>query len=87
MISRSPTRPIRPARSGSTIQQYFDGVLRAVWDFHIGGYQPARKWLKDRKGRELDFNDIRHYQRIIKSLALTLDIMDAIDGVEFLPEG
>ena len=36
-------------------QQYFDNVPLLAWEFYIGGYQPAQKWLKDRKGRELSF--------------------------------
>jgi len=59
--------------------QYFDGVPRIAWDFHIGGYQPAQKWLKDRKGRALTYDDIRHYQRIIKILAETDRIMRTIE--------
>lgn len=45
------------------------------WGFPIGGYQPAQKWLKDRKGRALSYDDIRHYQKIIKILAETDRIM------------
>jgi transcriptional regulator with XRE-family HTH domain len=41
--------------------QGFAGVSAIAWDFHIGGYQPAQKWLKDRKGRALSYDDIRHY--------------------------
>ncbi|GGY95197.1 hypothetical protein GCM10011614_07370 [Novosphingobium colocasiae] len=59
--------------------QYFDGVPAIAWDFHIGGYQPAQKWLKDRKGRALTYDDIRHYQRIIKILAETDRIMRTIE--------
>lgn len=59
--------------------QYFDGVPAIAWDFHIGGYQPAQKWLKDRKGRALTYDDIRHYQRIIKILVETDRIMREID--------
>ncbi len=59
--------------------QYFDNVPAVAWDFHIGGYQPAQKWLKDRKGRTLSYDDIRHYQRIIKILAETDRIMRAIE--------
>jgi predicted helicase len=55
--------------------QYFDGVPLIAWDFHIGGYQPMQKWLKDRKGRALTYDDIRHYQRIVKILAETDRIM------------
>lgn len=59
--------------------QYFDGVPLIAWDFHIGGYQPAQKWLKDRRGRALTYDDIRHYQRIIKILTETDRIMRTIE--------
>ena len=58
--------------------QGFDGVSEIAWSFHIGGYQPAQKWLKDRKGRALSFDDIRHYQKIIKILSETDRIMKTI---------
>ncbi|MCK0099843.1 hypothetical protein MWU38_10660 [Qipengyuania sp. S6317L1] len=58
--------------------QYFADVPPVSWDFPIGGYQPAQKWLKDRKGRQLSFDDIRHYQKIIKILAETDRIMEGI---------
>ena len=59
--------------------QYFDNVPLISWEFYIGGYQPAQKWLKDRKGRELSFDDLRHYQKIIKILSETDRIMKTID--------
>ena len=59
--------------------QRFEGVPQIAWDFYIGGYQPARKWLKDRKGRTLSFADIQHYQRIIKVLTETHRIMGEIE--------
>ena len=59
--------------------QYFDNVPAVAWGFPIGGYQPAQKWLKDRKGRALSFDDIRHYQKIIKILAETDRIMREIE--------
>ncbi len=55
--------------------QHFQDVPRIAWEFFIGGYQPAQKWLKDRKGRDLSFDDIRHYQKIIKILSETDRIM------------
>lgn len=58
--------------------QYFEGVPRVAWEFHIGGYQPAQKWLKDRKGRALLFDDVLHYRKIIKILCETDRIMKAI---------
>uniref|UniRef100_UPI0028BECAC8 type ISP restriction/modification enzyme n=1 Tax=Sphingobium sp. TaxID=1912891 RepID=UPI0028BECAC8 len=59
--------------------QYFENVPAIAWDFPIGGYQPAQKWLKDRKGRALSYDDIRHYQRIIKILAETDRLMRQIE--------
>ena len=58
--------------------QCFENVPRVAWEFYIGGYQPAQKWLKDRKGRTLSFDDIRHYQKIIKILSETDRIMKTI---------
>jgi predicted helicase len=58
--------------------QYFEGVPQTAWEFHIGGYQPAQKWLKDRKGRALSFDDVMHYQKIIKILCETDRIMNEI---------
>jgi hypothetical protein len=58
--------------------QYFDNAPAVSWDFYIGGYQPAQKWLKDRKGRTLGIEDVRHYQRILKILAETDRIMGTI---------
>ena len=58
--------------------QSFADVPEVSWGFYIGGYQPAQKWLKDRKGRALSFDDIRHYQRIVKILAETDRVMRTI---------
>jgi hypothetical protein len=58
--------------------QWFEGVPSIAWEFHIGGYQPAQKWLKDRKGHTLSFEDVRHYQKIIKILVETDRIMKEI---------
>ena len=68
------------------VGQYFDGVPLQAWDFHIGGYQPAQKWLKDRKGRTLSWEDIRHYQKIIKILIETARIMAVIDMTDEVPK-
>ena len=57
-------------------------VLQVAWEFYIGGYQPAQKWLKDRKERTLEFEDILHYQKIIVALFETDRLMKEIDKVE-----
>lgn len=62
--------------------QYFDKVPQIAWEFYIGGYQPAQKWLKDRKGRNLSFENILHYQKIIVALTETDKLMKQIDIIE-----
>jgi predicted helicase len=62
--------------------QYFDNVPQIAWDFFIGGYQPAQKWLKDRKDRKLEFDDILHYQKIIVALSETHRLMQEINNIE-----
>jgi predicted helicase len=61
--------------------QYFGDVPEVAWNFHIGGYQPAQKWLKDRKGRVLSGDDLTHYQKIILVLTETDRIMQEIDKI------
>jgi predicted helicase len=65
------------------VDQYFDHVPQVAWEFYIGGYQPTQKWLKDRKGRVLSYEDIQHYQKIIVALVETDRIMKEIDMIEF----
>jgi predicted helicase len=60
-------------------EQYFSGVPKTVWEFHIGGYQVCDKWLKDRKGRKLSYDDIEHYQKIVVGLNETTRLMTEID--------
>ena len=62
--------------------QYFDNIPLTAWEFYIGGYQPAQKWLKDRKERTLEFDDILHYQKIIVALTETDRLMKEIDKIE-----
>ena len=61
--------------------QHFEGVQREVWEFHIGGYQVCAKWLKDREGRLLTYDDLAHYQYVVASLAETIALMREIDEV------
>ena len=63
-------------------EQYFDKIPLTAWVFYIGGYQPAQKWLKDRKERTLEFDDILHYQKIIVALSETDRLMKEIDKIE-----
>ncbi len=68
-----------PGRVWINAGQYFQGIPPDVWNVHIGGYQVLAKWLKDRKGRVLNFDDLMHYQRIAAALQRTLQIQQDID--------
>ncbi|MGD9496977.1 MAG: type ISP restriction/modification enzyme [Armatimonadota bacterium] len=67
-------------RADAPPAQYFDGVPPEVWEFQVGGYQVLDKWLKDRRGRKLTPEDLRHYQRIVVALTRTRELMAAIDA-------
>lgn len=55
--------------------QYFQDVPLKAWEAYIGGYQPAQKWLKDRKGHILNYDDIMHYQQMIVALTKMQEVM------------
>ena len=62
-------------------EQYFDHVPEEAWSMFIGGYQPAQKWLKDRRGRTLTNEDIDHYQEIIFALSRTRALMQKLSAL------
>ena len=61
------------------VSQYFEGVPKEVWEFHIGGYQVCHKWLKDRKDKRLSLDEITTYCRIVTALQRTIGIQKALD--------
>ncbi len=63
---------------GPGSDSYFAGVDSDTWAMQIGGYQPLHKWLKDRKGRTLSFDDVLHYMRMVVALRETRRIMAEI---------
>ena len=60
-------------------EQFFDKVSEEVWNYQIGGYQVCEKWLKDRKGRDLSFEEIQTYSKIVTALAKTIELQKEID--------
>jgi predicted helicase len=60
--------------------QYFEGVSSEVWNFQVGGYQVCDKWLKDRRGRTLSYEDLEHYQKVVTALSETIRLMAEIDA-------
>jgi len=59
--------------------QYFEGIPENVWEYQIGGYQVCDKWLKERKGRKLSLEDIKHFCKIVAALEKTLAVQNEID--------
>jgi predicted helicase len=57
--------------------KYFDGITPEVWGYEIGGYQVLQKYLKDRKGRNMD--DSKHYSRVITAISATIELQRQID--------
>ncbi len=80
-VEPNPKAGIKSGRVHINSKQYFEGVPKEVWEFHIGGYQVCEKWLKDRKGRTLSSDDIDHYQKIVVALSETIRIMREIDEI------
>ncbi len=62
-------------------ESYFANISEEVWQFQIGGYQVLDKWLKSRKkaNRELTYEDIIHYQKIVVILQETIRLMSEIE--------
>jgi predicted helicase len=62
-------------------KQYFEDVPAEAWGFYIGGYQVCEKWLRDRKGRKLSYDDTQHWQRVVVALTETRRLMEEIDAL------
>ncbi|WP_119390703.1 type ISP restriction/modification enzyme [Taklimakanibacter lacteus] len=61
--------------------QFFDGIAQEAWDFEIGSYQVLEKWLKDRQGRQLSYDDLTQYQKILGAINGTLSVMTTLDQI------
>jgi predicted helicase len=59
--------------------QYFEGLEENIWGYRIGGYQVCHKWLKDRKGRILSLDDVKHYCRVATAIQHTINIQKSTD--------
>jgi type I restriction-modification system DNA methylase subunit len=61
--------------------QYFERIPENIWLYQIGAYQICDKWLKERKGRKLSLEEIKHYCKIVTALKKTIDIQNRIDEI------
>ena len=71
--TRGPGRPRTPGEIEALVCRL---ARENAW-----GYQVCDKWLKDRKGRKLDNDDLMHYQRIVVALNETIRLMAEIDAL------
>jgi len=76
-----PTYDEKTERIHINATRYFDNIPKEVWEYQIGGYQVCAKWLKDRKGRTLSLDDIKHYCRVVIALQKTIEIQESIDAI------
>lgn len=60
-------------------QQYFNNVPECAWNLVVSGYQPLDRWLKDRKGKQLSNDEIKHYQKMVVALTKQIEVMADID--------
>jgi len=74
-----PSQNDQPGRININKNQFFEGIAPEVWEFYIGGYQVLDKWLKDRQGRQLSYDDLTHYQQVVVALQKTIELMEKID--------
>ncbi|MCU0874670.1 MAG: hypothetical protein MUE50_20255, partial [Pirellulaceae bacterium] len=59
---------------------WLEAVPAEIWDFHAGGHQVCRKWLKDRRGRTLTDRDLAVYLGMVSAIGDTRRIMFEIDA-------
>jgi predicted helicase len=70
---------IKTGRLWINPKQYFKNIKPEIWNYHIGGYRVAEKWLKDRKNRRLTSDEVSQYCRIVTALANTIKIQESLD--------
>ncbi len=61
--------------------QYFAPVPEAIWNYQVGGYRVCEKWLKDRKERHLELDEIQTYCRIVTAFGQTIELQGEIDAL------
>jgi predicted helicase len=80
-VNYEPSTRETQGRININDRQFFDLVPPEVWEFHVGGYQICERWLKDRRGRTLTYDDIEHFRKITEAVRQTLRLLEEIDRV------
>lgn len=58
-------------------EKYFDNITSEMWNYHIGGYQVMEKYLKDRKGKQIE--NASHFCQIATVISATINLQNKID--------
>jgi predicted helicase len=56
-------------------------VNETVWKYQVGGYQVCKKWLEDRRGRELTLEEIAFFHGMVSNILETIRISKLADEV------
>jgi len=62
-------------------KQYFENTPENVYSFTIGNYKIIERYLKDRKDKQLELDEIRQIENIIKSLHFTIEKMNELENL------
>jgi len=57
--------------------KYFENISPEMWNYQIGGYRVLEKYLKDRKGRQME--DPGHYCRTAEAISKTIELQKELD--------
>ena len=60
---------------------YFEDIPEEIFEFYIGGYKVIDKYLKERKGKDLQIEEIQQVKNIAKIVAFTIEKMKIIDNL------
>jgi len=60
---------------------YFEPIPEEIFEFQIGGYKVIDKFLKDRKGRDLQIEEIEQVKNIAKTLYFTIQQMNKLNKI------
>lgn len=60
-------------------KQYFEPVNQSIWDYELGGYQVCQKWLLDRRGQALSYDDLSHYMATVYSLEAAMELIPELN--------
>jgi hypothetical protein len=65
--------------TNATDPEYLENMpTKAAWNFLIGAFQTAQKWLKGHKCRELSYEEILHNLKIVVALSETGRVMGEV---------